>query len=171
MDRARKESVVAELNQIFKDSGVVVVAHYAGLSVADMSDLRLRMRKAGGAVRVAKNKLVRIALEGSECQNMANLFSGQTVMIHSEDQVAAAKVAVDYASENEKLVILGGSMGANALDSSSVVQVSKMPSREEVISSILGMFGAPASNIVGAFAAPASNLAATVSALEADKAA
>ena len=75
MDRARKESVVAELNQIFKDSGVVVVAHYAGLSVADMSELRLRMRKAGGAVRVAKNKLVKIALEGNDCQSMAKLFS------------------------------------------------------------------------------------------------
>ena len=171
MDRARKESVVAELNQIFKDSGVVVVAHYAGLSVADMSELRLRMRKAGGAVRVAKNKLVKIALEGNDCQSMAKLFSGQTVMIYSEDQVAAAKVAVDYASENEKLVILGGSMGANALDTNSVVQVSKLPSKDEVIASISGILGSPASSVAGALLAPAKNLAGVVSALEADKAA
>ena len=92
----------------------------------------MRMRNVGGAVRVAKNKLVKIALQGKECQSIDKFFSGQTALIYSEDQVAAAKVAVDFSKENQKLVILGGSMGSTALDQAAVIQVSKMPSREEV---------------------------------------
>ena len=101
MDRAQKEAVVAELDQIFTMSGVVIVTHYTGLTVAEMSDLRLRMRNVGGAVRVAKNKLVKIALEGKDCQSIDKYFSGQTALIYSEDQVAAAKVAVDFSKENQ----------------------------------------------------------------------
>ena len=171
MDRAQKETVVAELDQIFTASGVVVVTHYTGLTVAEMSDLRLRMRKVGGAVRVAKNKLVKIALEGKEYQSMNKLFSGQTALIYSEDQVAAAKVAVDFSKENQKLVILGGSMGPTVLDEPAVIQVSKMPSREEVIGSIVGMLGAPASNVISALISPAANIAGILSTLEEKRAA
>jgi len=171
VDRAQKEAVVTELDQIFTVSGVVVVAHYTGLTVAEMSDLRLRMGSVGGAVRVAKNKLIKIALEGKECQSMASLFSGQTALIYSEDQVAAAKVAVEFSKENGKLVILGGSMGATALDVPAVVEVSKMPSREEVIQTITGMLGAPAANIAGVLASPASNLAGILTTIEEQKAA
>ena len=171
MDRAQKEAVVGELDQIFTVSGVVVVAHYTGLTVAEMSDLRLRMRNVGGSVRVAKNKLVKIALDGKECQSIENLFSGQTVLIHSEDQIAAAKVAVEFSKENQKLVILGGSMGATALDASGVTQVSTMPSREEVIGSIASLLSAPASNIASAVSNPASNVASILSTIEDQKAA
>ena len=171
MDRAQKEAVVGELDQIFTVSGVVVVTHYTGLTVAEMSDLRLRMRNVGGSVRVAKNKLVKIALEGKDCQNIDKLFSGQTALIYSEDQVAAAKIAVEFSKENEKLVILGGSMGATVLDASGIVQVSKMPSREEVIGSIVSSLSAPASNVSGGLNSPATNIASIISTLEDEKAA
>ena len=170
MDRAQKEKVVEELGQIFESSGVVVVSHYAGLTVAEMQDLRARARDAGGAVRVAKNRLAKIALKGRPCESIGDLLTGMTVLTYSEDPVAAAKVAQEYAKENQKLVILGGAMGENALDVAGVEAVSKMPSREELISTIAGMLGAPASNIAGAIGAPASNIAGILSTIE-DKAA
>ena len=170
MDRAQKEQLVEELGQIFESSGVVVVAHYTGLTVAEMQDLRHRAREAGGAVRVAKNRLAKIALDGKPCESIADLLTGMTVLTYSEDPVAAAKVAQEYAKENDKFVILGGAMGENALDVAGVESVSKMPSREELIATIAGMLGAPASNIAGAIGAPASNIAGILSTIE-DKAA
>ena len=166
MDRAQKERVVDELGQIFESSGVVVVAHYTGLTVAEMQDLRARARDAGGSVRVAKNRLAKIALEGKPCESMSDLLTGMTVLTYSEDPVAAAKVAEDFAKENKKFEILGGAMGENALDRAGVEAVSKMPSREELIASIVGCIGAPASNIAGAIGAPASNIASILSTIE-----
>ena len=166
MDRAQKEKVVEELGQIFESSGVVVVSHYAGLTVAEMQDLRARMREAGGSVRVAKNRLAKIALEGKPNASIADLLSGMTVFAFSEDPVAAAKVCEDFAKENPKLDILGGAMGDTALDRAGVTAVSKMPSREELIASIVGCIGAPASNIAGAIGAPASNIAGVLSTIE-----
>jgi large subunit ribosomal protein L10 len=103
VDRAQKEKVVEELGQIFESSGVVVVAHYTGLTVSEMQDLRARARDAGGSVRVAKNRLAKIALEGKPCESMSDLLTGMTVLTYSEDPVAAAKVAEDFAKENKKL--------------------------------------------------------------------
>ncbi|WP_371170945.1 50S ribosomal protein L10 [Aliiroseovarius sp. 2305UL8-7] len=170
MDRAQKEKVVEELGQIFESSGVVVVAHYAGLTVAEMQDLRSQMREAGGSVRVAKNKLAKIALEDKPAASIADLLTGMTVLAYSEDPVAAAKVMDGYAKTNDKLVILGGAMGENALDTAGVKAVAAMPSRDELIASIVGCIGAPASNIAGAIGAPASNIASILSTIE-DKAA
>jgi len=166
VDRAQKESVVEELGQIFESSGVVVVSHYAGLTVAEMQDLRARMSDAGGSVRVAKNRLAKIALQGTPAQGIADLMTGMTVLSYSEDPVAAAKVANDYAKENDKFVILGGSMGETVLDQAGVEAVAAMPSREELIASIVGCIGAPASNIAGAIGAPASNIASILSTIE-----
>ncbi|MGR3571140.1 50S ribosomal protein L10 [Brevirhabdus sp.] len=166
MDRAQKEKVVEELGQIFESSGVVVVAHYEGLTVAEMQDLRSQMREAGGSVRVAKNKLAKIALDGKPCASIADYLTGMTVLAYSEDPVAAAKVADKYAKDNQKFVILGGAMGENALDVAGVKAVAGMPSREELIASIVGSIGAPASNIAGAIGAPASNIASILSTLE-----
>ncbi|RNF32841.1 50S ribosomal protein L10 [Paracoccus methylarcula] len=166
MDRAQKEQVVDELGQIFESSGVVVVAHYEGMTVAQMQDLRSRMREAGGSVRVAKNRLAKIALEGKPCASIADYLTGMTVLTYSEDPVAAAKVADKYAKDNEKFVILGGSMGDSALDVAGVKAVAAMPSRDELIASIVGCIGAPASNIAGAIGAPASNIAGILSTLE-----
>ena len=115
MDRAQKEAVIEELGQIFTDSGAVVVCHYTGLSVAEMQDYRARMREAGASVRVAKNRLAKIALEGTPCEGMKDLLTGQTVIGYAEDPVSAAKVTEAYAKDNEKLVVLGGAMG-NIID-------------------------------------------------------
>ena len=166
MDRAKKEKVVEELGQIFESSGVVVVSHYAGLTVADMQDLRARARAADASVRVAKNRLAKIALEGKTCESMTDLLSGMTVLTYSEDPVAAAKVAEDFAKEFESFEILGGAMGEMSLDRAGVTTVSKMPSREELISSIVGCLGAPAANVAGAIGAPASNIAGILTSVE-----
>lgn len=170
MDRAQKEKLVEELGQVFESSGVVVVSHYEGITVAEMQDFRARMREAGGSVRVAKNRLAKIALDGKPCASIADYLTGMTVLAYSEDPVAAAKVVNDYAKDNDKLVILGGAMGETALDVAGVKAVAAMPSREELIASIAGCIGAPASNIAGAVGAPASNIASILSTIE-DKAA
>ena len=166
MDRAQKEQVVEELGQIFDGSGVVVVARYEGMTVAQMQDLRARMREEGGSVRVAKNRLAKIALEGKPCASIADYLTGMTVLAYSDDPVAAAKVADKYAKDNDKFVVLGGAMGDTALDPAGVKAVAAMPSREELIASIVGCIGAPASNIAGAIGAPASNIAGILSTLE-----
>ena len=166
MDRAQKEQVVEELGQIFESSGVVVVARYEGMTVAQMQTLRAQMREAGGAVRVAKNRLAKIALEGKPSASIADYLTGMTVLAFSDDPVAAAKVADAYAKSNDKFVILGGAMGENALDPAGVKAVAQMPSREELIASIVACLGAPASNIAGAIGAPASNIAGILSTLE-----
>ena len=166
MDRAQKEQVVEELGQIFESSGVVVVAHYEGMTVAHMQDLRSRMREAGGSVRVAKNKLAKIALEGKPCESIADYLTGMTVIAYSEDPVAAARIADEYAKDNERFVILGGAMGDSALDPAGVKAVASMPSREELIAQIVSCLGAPASSIAGAIGAPASNIASILTTLE-----
>ena len=166
MDRAQKEQVVKELGEIFESSGVVVVAKYEGMTVAEMQDLRAQMREAGGSVRVAKNRLAKIALDGRPCASIADYLTGMTVLSYSEDPVAAAKVVDAYAKGNPKLEILGGAMGDNALDVAGVKAVAAMPSREELIASIVGCIGAPASNIAGAIGAPASNIASILSTIE-----
>jgi len=166
VDRAQKEKVVEELGQIFASSGVVVVARYAGLTVAEMQGLRARMREVGGSVRVAKNTLAKIALEGTPAAPIARLLTGMTVLAYSEDPVAAAKVADKFAKENDKFVLLGGAMAGTALDPAGVSAVAKMPSREELIASILGCIIAPAANIAGAIGAPASSIAGILSTLE-----
>jgi large subunit ribosomal protein L10 len=117
-------------------------------------------------VRVAKNRLAKIALEGTDVAGIADLLTGMTVLAYSEDPVAAAKAADDYAKGNDKYVILGGAMGGTVLDADGVKAVAKMPSREELIASIVGCIGAPASNIAGAIGAPASNIASILSTIE-----
>ncbi len=166
MDRAQKEKVVEELGQIFESSGVVVVAHYQGLTVAEMQDLRARMREAGGSVRVAKNRLAKIALDGSQMADISDYLTGQTVLTYSEDPVAAAKVADEYAKQNQKFSILGGAMGGTKLDQAGITSVAKLPSREELIAQVVSCIGAPASNIAGAIGAPASNIASILSTIE-----
>lgn len=166
MDRAQKEQVVEELGQIFASSGVVVVAHYAGMTVAQMQDLRAKMREVNGSVRVAKNTLAKIALAGKPSEKMGDLLTGMTILSYSEDPVAAAKVCEAYAKGNDKFVILGGAMGGEVLDSAGVKAVASMPSREELIAQIVGMIGSPASAIAGAIGAPAANIASILKTIE-----
>jgi len=166
LDRAQKEKVVEELGQIFESSGVVVVARYTGLTVAEMQDLRGRMREAGGSLRVAKNSLAKIALEGAPNRAVAGFLKGMTVLAFSEDPVTAAKVAESFAKDNRKLEILGGAMGETLLDRAGVKAVSEMPSRDELVAMIVGCLGAPAANVAGAIGAPASDIASILSSVE-----
>ncbi len=166
MDRAQKEVVVDELGRIFTDSGVVVVAHYEGMSVAEMTDFRLRLKQVGGRVRVAKNRLAKIALKGTPGEKMGDLLKGMTVLAYSEDPVAAAKAVDEFTKTNRKLVVLGGAMGETPLDEAGVKAVAAMPSREELIASIVATIGAPAAQLASAIGAPASEIAAILTTLE-----
>ena len=164
MERAEKSEMVASLNQVFKNTGTVIVAQYTGLTVADMTSLRGRMRAAGGGVKVAKNRLVKLALQGTDVAHIADLFKGPTVIAYSSDAVAAAKVSVDFAKVNEKLVILGGAFGRTNLNPDGVKALAAMPSLDELRGKILGMLVTPATRIAQVVAAPAAQLARVVGA-------
>ncbi len=159
MDRAEKREFVTGLNEVFSNTGSVVVAHYAGLTVANMNELRSKMRAAGGTVKVAKNRLAIIALQGTESEGMKDLFKGQTLIAYAEDPVAAPKVAADFAKANDKLVILGGAMGSTTLDADGVKALATMPSLDELRAKIVGMIQTPATRIAAVVNAPAGNLA------------
>ena len=156
MDRARKEQVVSELKEVFNNSGVIVAAKYAGITVAEMSDLRNKMRENSANVRVAKNRLARIAIEKSPPEGMKHLLVDQIVLMYSEDPVTAAKISVEFAKTNNNLEIVGGAMGDKILDSNGVTEVSKLPSREEVLSSISALLVAPAGDLAASIGGPSS---------------
>ena len=164
MDRAEKREFVTGLNDVFSNTGSVVVAHYAGLTVANMNDLRSKMRAAGGTVKVAKNRLAIIALQGTESEGVKDLFKGQTLIAYADDPVAAPKVASDFAKANDKLVILGGAMGSTALDADGVKALATMPSLDELRAKIVGMIQTPATRIAAVVNAPAGNLARVIGA-------
>jgi large subunit ribosomal protein L10 len=159
VERAEKAKVISALNEVFKDTGAVVVARYAGLTVADMTALRTRMRQAGGTVRVAKNRLAQRALDGTDASHLKPLLTGQTVLAFSKDPVAAPKVAVDFAKGNDKLVILGGAMGRTNLDAEGVKALASLPSIEALRARIVGMIQSPATRVAQVLAAPAGQLA------------
>ncbi|MEE9376360.1 MAG: 50S ribosomal protein L10, partial [Rhizobiaceae bacterium] len=139
MDRAEKREFVAEMKDTLSGAGSIVVAQNSGLTVAEMTELRASMRTAGGTVKVAKNRLVKLALEGTEAEHMADLFTGPTLLAYAEDPVAAPKAASDFAKKNEKLVILGGSMGATSLDVNGVKALAVLPSLDELRGKLIGM--------------------------------
>src|SRR5271169_3155497 len=132
VERAAKSELVATLGEVFKSTNVVVVAHYSGLTVPQMQSLRRQMKQAGASVRVAKNRLAKIALEGSDVASIGPLLKGPTLIAFSGDPVAAPKVAVDFAKTNERFVILGGAMGKTALDSNAVKALAALPSLDEL---------------------------------------
>ncbi len=164
MERAEKTVAVAALNQVFKGAGTVVVSQYTGLTVADMTSLRGKMRAAGGGVKVAKNRLVKLALQGTDVAHIADLFKGPTVIAYSSDPVAAAKVSVDFAKSNEKLVILGGAFGQTNLNPDGVKALASMPSLDELRAKLVGMIATPATRIAQIVAAPAAQIARVVGA-------
>ncbi|MAA99733.1 MAG: 50S ribosomal protein L10 [Stappia sp.] len=159
MERTEKREFVASFNEVLQNTGVVVVAHYAGLSVADMTALRSQVREAGGSVKVAKNRLVKLALQGTELEHIADLFSGPTVIAYSDDPVAAAKATVAFAKNQSKLVVLGGALGSTNLDAEGVKALAEMPSLDELRGKLLGMIQTPASRIAQVVNAPAGQLA------------
>jgi large subunit ribosomal protein L10 len=164
VDRAAKKELVAELNGVFKDTNVVVVAHYSGLTVSQMQNLRRQMKLAGASVRVAKNRLAKIALAGTGAAVVVPLLKGPTVIAYSRDPVAAPKVASDFAKTHEKFVILGGAMGKTALNPDGIKVLASLPSLDELRAKIVGLIQAPATKIARVINAPAGKLARVVQA-------
>jgi len=164
VDKAEKAEVVSDLSKVFAESGSVVVAHYKGLTVAEMGDLRARMRAAGASFRVAKNRLAMRALQGTAVEAIAHLFKGPTGIAFSKDPVAASKVAVAYAKDNDKLVILGGSVGATQLDANGVKALAELPSLDQLRGNIVGLLQAPATKLAGLMQAPGGQLARVIAA-------
>lgn len=159
MNRAQKVEEVAKLNEAFQDNETVVVTHYTGLSVAEITDLRRRMLEAGGRFKVTKNRLAKRALEGTRFEQLNDMFTGPTAIATSQDPVAAAKVAYDYAQDNDKLVIIGGAMGDTLLDKAGVEALAKMPSLDELRSKIVGILVAPATRIATVLQQPGTGVA------------
>lgn len=159
MDRAAKSELVTSLNGVFANAGVVVVAHYAGLTVADMQRLRREMKAAGASVKVTKNRIAKIALEGTDVASISPLLKGPTVLAYSSDPIAAPKVAVAFAKTNDKLVVLGGAMGRTALNPDGVKALATLPSLDELRAKLLGLINAPATKVAQVVNAPAAKLA------------
>ena len=164
MDRAQKKELVAELNQTFEGAGLVVVTHQTGMTVGESSDLRGQIRAAGAGFKVTKNRLTRLALEGTKYETLKSLFTGPTAIAYSEDPVAAAKVCVEFANKNEKLTIVGGALGEKVLDVNEVKALAKLPSLDELRGKIIGVLQAPATKVAGVVQAPAGQLARVISA-------
>ena len=159
VDRVQKQELVSSLGETFAANSVVVVAHYSGLNVAEITDLRNQMREVGASFKVTKNRLTRLALEGTDKEAMSDLFTGPTAIGYSVDPVAAPKILAKFAKDNDKLVILGGMMDTTYLDVNGVKQLAELPSLDELRGKIVGVLKAPATKVAGVIQAPASQLA------------
>jgi large subunit ribosomal protein L10 len=164
MDRAQKAETVDSLKGVFAGAGVVVVGHYSGLSVAELTVLRSRLRSEGAALKVVKNRLVKLAIDGTPKGAAAGLFTGPTAIAYSADPISAAKVAVAYAKEKEKFVVLGGLFGDQLLDKQGIQALATLPSLDELRGKIIGLVQAPATKIAGVLAAPGGQLARVLNA-------
>lgn len=164
VNREQKKELVSDLHALFGGMSLVVVTHYSGLTVADMTKLRQRMRNAGAGFRVTKNRLTRLALEGTPYAGLSSHFTGPTAIAFSQDPVAAAKATVEFAKENEKLVILAGAMGETLIDANGVKALAALPSLDELRAKLVGMIQTPATRIAGVLQAPARQLARVVGA-------
>lgn len=155
MSRAQKEQEIKDLNTRFEESEVVVLTHYSGLTVKQMSDLRAKLRAEGATFKVTKNTLAKRALKGTKYEKLEDMFTGPTGVATSQDPVAAAKAAQAFAKENDKLIILGGAMGEIILDADAVKQLASLPSLDELRSKIVGLLVAPATQVARVLQAPA----------------
>jgi len=170
MDRAQKAESIESLKGVFAAAGAVVVTHYMGLTVAEMSDLRGRLRKEGAAFKVVKNRLAQKALNGAG-EGASALFKGPVGIAYAPDPVSAAKVATQYAKDNEKFTIVGAMMGEAVLDAKGVDALAKLPSLDQIRATLVGLIQTPATRIAGVVAAPAAQLARVLSAYAAKDAA
>jgi large subunit ribosomal protein L10 len=152
------------MHGVLQETSVVVVAHYSGLTVAQMQALRKQMRDAGATVQVTKNRLTKIALEGTDLTAVTGLLKGPTLLAYSKDPIAAAKAAVAFAKDNDKLVILGGAMGKTALNADAVKSLATLPSLDEMRAKLIGLIQAPATKLAQLTNAPAGKLARVIQA-------
>ena len=159
VNRSEKAEAIVELNQIFKDAHLMVVTRQTGLTVQEVTDLRRKVRAAGASYKVAKNRLTLRALEGTPFTALGPLFKGPTAIAYSKDPVAAAKVVAAFAKSNEKLTIVGGSLGGQELDVAGVQALATLPSLDELRGKIIGHLQAPATKIAGVLVAPAGQVA------------
>ncbi len=164
MDRAQKQQLTASLHQDLADTVCVVITHQTGLSVAEVTQLRRQMRSAGASYRVTKNRLVRRALEGTPFAALAPLFTGPTAIAFSQDPVAAAKAAVEYANRNTKLTIVGGGLSGQPLDPAGIRALAVLPSLDELRSKIIGLLNAPATKLAVLLQTPGGQLARVLAA-------
>ena len=164
MDRAAKQALVTTLHSVFKDTGVLVVAHNTGMVAAQSADFRRKVKEAGGSVKVAKNKLAQLALKDTDAEKLTGLMTGPTILAYSKDPIAAAKAAVTYAKGNDKLVILGGAMGKTILDANGVKALADLPSLDELRAKIIGLLNAPATKIARTVKEPGAKLARVIQA-------
>ena len=148
----------------FEESAIVVVTHYSGLTVAELGVLRSQMREVGASFKVTKNRLTRLALEGTSYQSIDELFRGPTAIAYSADPVAAAKAAGGFAKTNDKLVILGGAMGDTRFDANGIKALATLPSLDELRGKLVGLIQAPATKVAGVLQAPAGQVARVISA-------
>lgn len=165
MTRTQKQAEIGALNARFDEHETIIVTHYSGLTVAEMSDLRAEARKEGVSIKVTKNSLAKIALKGTKFEGAAELFTGPTAVASAVDAVAPAKVIQKFAKTNDKLKIIGGAMGVEILDEKGVEALSKMPGLDEVRATIAGLIMAPASKIATAINTPGSKIAGAVKAV------
>lgn len=170
MDRAQKTEMVEWIGGVFEANTVVVVAN-RGLSVAEMSELRGELRQAGAGMKVIKNRLAKIAVSGKPCEKLTDLFQGPVAIAFSSDPVAAAKAVDKFARKNDRLVIRGGAMGEEIFDEAGVKTLAAMPSREELLASIVQTIMSPAASLVGAVTAPGAQIAGVLETLETREAA
>ena len=171
MDRSQKADAVAQLSEVFAQSGVVVVTRNLGLSVEQSTELRSKMREAGATYKVAKNRLAKLALKDTDYAGIEEYLSGPTALAYSEDPVAAAKAVVEFAKTTDKIEILGGSMGAQKLDEAGVRALASLPSLDELRGTIVGLVNAPATKVAQVVNAPAAKLARVFGAYGAKEAA
>jgi large subunit ribosomal protein L10 len=164
LTRTQKHDIVGEVQETLKNSTSLILVHNKGMTVAEVSELRRRMRAAGAEYRVVKNRLAKLALKDSEFESASDLFTGPTAMATSKDPVAAAKIAVEFAKTNEKLVIVGGSFANKVMDAKGVEALSKLPSLDELRARLVGMLQTPAQRIATLLQAPGSQVARVVSA-------
>jgi len=164
VEKAEKSQLVTKLNAAIKGAGVVVVAHNNGLTANQVLDLRNKMAAAGATVKVAKNSLVKLALEGTDAKGIAGLLKGPTVLAYAADPVSAPKIATEFAKAYDKFVVLGGALGAQTLDAKGVTALASLPSLNELRAKLLGMIQTPATRIAGVVAAPAGQIARVIGA-------
>ncbi len=159
MDRTEKREFVTELNQALTDTSMIVVTRNAGLTVAEVTDWRRKMRASGSTYKVAKNRLTNLALAGTPFDGIQPMLKGPTALAWAKDPVAVAKVAVEFAKTNEKFVVIGGALGSRTLDANGIKTLSEMPSLDTLRAGLLGLIAAPATKIAGVLQAPAGQLA------------
>jgi large subunit ribosomal protein L10 len=164
VDKLKKGQVVASLQESFSGASTIIVTHYKGLTVAEITNLRRNMRKLGAEFKVTKNSLTKLALKDTQYEKLSELLEGPVAIAYSSDPVAAAKGIVEFANDNEKLIILGGAVGSEAVDVSRIKTLAKLPSLDQLRSKIIGMISTPATRIACILQAPGSQVARVISA-------